>query len=49
MPINIEKQSLQRIVEILKLALTLGDEEILKSSVESVIDLLEDEISKPNQ
>jgi len=38
------KQRLQRIVDLLKFVLTLEDEELFRSSVESVIDLLEDEI-----
>jgi len=41
---DIRKQKLQKIVDLLKFVLTLDDEELLKSSVESVIDLLEDEI-----
>jgi Trp operon repressor len=46
--ITSKKQRLQQIVDILKFVLTLDDEELLKSSVESVIDLLEEEISKRN-
>ena len=40
------RQKLQQIVELLKFVLTLNDEEILKSTVESVIELLEEEIGK---
>ena len=45
---NIEdsKIKLQTVVDILKLVLTLDDEEILKTSIESVIELLEEEINK---
>ena len=41
---NTRKQRLQKIVDLLKFVLTLDDEELFRSSVESVIDLLEDEI-----
>lgn len=38
---------LQQVVELLKFVLTLDDdEEIVKSTIESVIELLEEEISK---
>lgn len=37
---------LQQVVELLKFVLTLDDEEIVKSTIESVIKLLEEEISK---
>jgi hypothetical protein len=40
------KRKLQQIVELLKFALTLDDEEIVKSTVESVVELLEEEIDK---
>jgi hypothetical protein len=39
-------QKLQQIVELLKFVLTLNDEEIVKSTIESVIELLEEEIGK---
>lgn len=39
------KQKLQQVVSLLKFSLTLDDEEIMKSSIESVIELLE-EIAK---
>ena len=38
------KQRLQKIIDLLKFVLTLEDDELFRSSVESVIDLLEDEI-----
>ncbi|HKQ22232.1 MAG TPA: hypothetical protein VJS91_09345 [Nitrososphaeraceae archaeon] len=41
-----QKHKFQRIVELLKFVLTLDDEEIIKSSIESVIELLEEEINK---
>lgn len=40
------KRRVQHIVDLLKFALTLDDEEIVKSTVESVIELLEEEINK---
>lgn len=40
-----KKEKIQRIIELLKFALTLDDQEIVKSTVESVIELLE-EINK---
>jgi hypothetical protein len=40
------KHKLQKIVNLLQFSLTLNDEEIMKSTVESVIDLLEEEINK---
>ena len=40
------KHKLEQVVELLKFALTLDDEEIMKSTVESVIEILEEEISK---
>lgn len=40
------KERLQHIVELLKFVLTLDDEEIIKPTVESVIELLEEEINK---
>jgi hypothetical protein len=41
-----DKYKLQQIVGLLKFALSLEDQEIIKSTVESVIDILEEEISK---
>lgn len=40
------RQKLQQIVELLKFVLTLNDEEIVKSTIESVVELLEEEIGK---
>jgi hypothetical protein len=40
------KQKLIQIVELLKFSLTVDDEEILKSTIESIIELLEEEIDK---
>jgi hypothetical protein len=40
------KQKLQQIVALLKFVKTLDDEEIIKSTVESIIELLEEEIDK---
>ena len=40
------KQKLIQIVELLKFSLTLDDEEIMKSTIESIIELLEEEIDK---
>jgi hypothetical protein len=41
-----DKYKLQQIVELLKFVMSLEDEEIIKSTVESVIELLEEEIAK---
>lgn len=43
---GVDKYKLQQIVELLKFALSLEDYEIIKSTVESVIEILEEEISK---
>lgn len=40
------KQKLNQVVELLKFVLTLDDEEIMKSTIESVIELLEEENGK---
>ena len=39
-------QKLRQITELLKFVLTLDDDEIVKSTIESVIESLEEEISK---
>lgn len=39
-------RELQRVVEMLKFILTVDDEEIVKSTIESVIETLEEQISK---
>lgn len=46
MPKKSKKDKLKHIVELLKFALSVDDEEITKSTIESVIELLEEEISK---
>jgi hypothetical protein len=43
---NDRERKLQHIIELLKFALSVNDEEIIKSTVESVIELLEEEIIK---
>jgi hypothetical protein len=43
---GIEKYKLQQIIELLKFALSLEDQEIIKSTVESIIEILEEETSK---
>lgn len=40
------KQKLQQVTELLKFVLTLDDDEIIKSTIESVIEQLEEEIDK---
>jgi cobalamin biosynthesis protein CobD/CbiB len=40
------KERLRRVISLLKFILTLDDEEIMRSTVESVIEMLEDEIDK---
>jgi len=39
-------QKLQKIVGLLKFILSLDDQEITKSTIESIIELLEEEINK---
>lgn len=41
-----KNQKIQQIIDLLKFVLTLDDEEILRSTIESVIELLEEEITK---
>ncbi len=41
-----KNKRLKRIHDLLKFVLTLDDEEIIKSTIESVIELLEEEINK---
>lgn len=43
---SVGKQKLIQVVELLKFVLTLDDEEIVKSTIESIIELLEEEIDK---
>ena len=40
------KNKLEQMASLLKFVLTLDDEEIIKSTIESVIELLEEEINK---
>jgi len=37
--------NIKQIVEILKFVLTLDDEEIIKSSIETIVEMLEEEIA----
>ncbi len=39
------KTKLRQIVDLLKFVLTLDDEEIVKSTIESIIEVLEEEIN----
>lgn len=41
-----KKIKLKRIIDLLKFVLTLNDLEIIKSTIESVIELLEEDINK---
>ena len=41
-----KNRELQRIVEMLKFLLTIDDEEIIKSTIESIIEMLEDVLSQ---
>lgn len=41
-----DKHKLEQVIELLKFALSVDDEEIIKSTVESVIEILEEEIAK---
>lgn len=43
---RIDKYKLEQIVELLRFALSLDDQEIIKSTVESVIEILAEEIGK---
>jgi hypothetical protein len=40
------KEKLKQVVELLKFILTIDDEEIRQATIESIIDLLEEEIGK---
>jgi DUF1680 family protein len=42
---NKTKEKLKKVIELLKFSLELKDEEMLKSTIDSVIDMLEEEIS----
>jgi hypothetical protein len=41
-----DKYKLQQIVDLLKFALSLEDHEIIKSTVEQIIEVLQEEINK---
>lgn len=43
---HLSRHKLEQVIELLKFALSLDDEEIVKSTVESVIEILEEEIAK---
>lgn len=43
---NDPNKKLKKILELLKFVQTLDDEEIVKFTIESIIELLEDEINK---
>jgi hypothetical protein len=43
---NNRNQKLQQIIDLLKFVLSTNDEEIIKSSIESIIEQLEEEITK---
>ena len=43
---NDDKYKIERVVELLKFALSLDDKEITKSTIESVIEMLQEEIDK---
>lgn len=41
---NKKKYKLRQILELLKLSLAIDDEEVLRATVESIIEMIEDEI-----
>lgn len=41
---NNDTHKLKQVIELLKFALSLDDDEIMKSTIESVIEILEEEI-----
>lgn len=41
-----KKHKLKQVIDLLKFSLSLDDEEIVKSTIESVIEILEEEINK---
>ena len=43
---EIDTYKLKQIIELLKFALSLEDQEIIKSTVESIIEILQEEIDK---
>jgi len=42
---NRSKEKLKQIMDLLKFVITLDDEEIIKSTIESIIEILEEEIN----
>lgn len=46
MPKNDRKFRIRRIIDLLTFVLTLDDDEIIKSTIEAVIEQLEEDISK---
>ena len=43
---NSSSKKLKRIIRILKFILTIDDKEILKSTIETIIDMLEEDVEK---
>ncbi len=41
-----QKEKLKQIIELLRFSVSLDDQEIIKSTVESVIEILEEEINQ---
>ena len=41
-----KKEKLKQILELLQFVLTLDDEEIIRSTIESIIEILQEEIDK---
>ena len=41
-----KNRNLKKALELLKFSLSLDDEEVMKSTIESIIDILEDEIKE---
>lgn len=45
-PLAADKFTLEQVVNLLKFSLSLEDQEIIKSTIESVIEILQEEIAK---
>jgi Trp operon repressor len=43
---TLDKDKLQQITDLLKFILTLDDQEVVKNTIEAIIELLEEEINK---
>jgi Asp-tRNA(Asn)/Glu-tRNA(Gln) amidotransferase C subunit len=41
-----KNKNLKKVLELLKFSLSLNDEEIMRSTIESIIEILEEEIKK---